>query len=59
MAAAVAGAGVSGVLGAVVDDVEVGGLQRGEPVLDGGNGAYGKTFLKGLTVIPAKTPAAI
>ena len=57
MATAVAGTNVSGVLGAVVDDVEVSGLERGKSVLDGGNGGHGKVFLKGLTVMPAKTPA--
>ena len=55
---AIIGAGMAGMQGAVVDDVEG---QRGKALQAGADGvrhAHGRTFLKGLTTVRANTPSS-
>ena len=58
MAAARAGAGMAGVQGAVVDQVEPRGFERRQPATDFVDHAHGRVFRKGLTVQRTNTPVA-
>lgn len=55
--AAVPGAGMAGMLGAVVANLQLAWFQRGKRGAEQFDSTHGKTFLKGLTLTLAYTPA--